>query len=312
MATVYQIENLTKIYKGSSTRANDSLTFEIYQGEIFGLLGPNGAGKSTLVNQAAGLVAPTSGSIRLFGYDVVAHPELIADYVALQPQLSLALFDLHAEEAIYHTGRFRGLSGPEARRQTDDLMEELGMNSFRGKQIRGLSGGQKRLVSLAVAFVASRPVLIFDEPTNELDPVIRRTVWEKMLALNRQGTTIILVTHNVLEAERVIQRVGIVNHGRLISLGTPGELKRRIDQRVRLELLFKLEANGFSDLLGTLGEAKALSRQHWTVLCHRETARSAIDQVLTQIGLDRLDDFRILTPSLEDVYLQLGGGALLG
>ncbi len=119
------------------------------------------------------------------------------------------------------------------------------------------------------------------------------------------------MTHNVLEAERVIHRLGIINHGRLMALGTPGELKAKVGQRVRLELLFKPGADGYGSLLESLGDARALSRQHWAVLCPRDEARSAIDQVLGEIGLERLEDFRILTPSLEDVYLQLGGGAKL-
>lgn len=312
MSVVYRVEHLTKVYKGSDKKANDDLTVDIHEGEIFGLLGPNGAGKSTLVNQLAGLILPTGGAIQLYGMDVVASPHVIADYVALQPQHSMALWDLYPEEAIANTGQFRGLTPAESRRQSDALMAELGLDPLRKRQIRSLSGGQRKLVTLACTYVGRRPVLIFDEPTNELDPEIRRKAWEMILRANREGATVILVTHNVLEAERVIQRVGIINHGRLMALGTPGELKERIDQRVRLELLFKGDLNDYGDLLHTLGEAKPLTRQHWTVLCHRSATRSAIDRVLAEIGLERLDDFRILTPSLEDVYLQLGGGAKLG
>ncbi|MHB9145823.1 MAG: ABC transporter ATP-binding protein [Symbiobacteriia bacterium] len=311
MSVIYRIEGLTKVYKRTTAPANDDLTFDIHEGEIFGLLGPNGAGKSTLVNQLAGLLQPTSGSIRLYGIDALAHPEIIPDYIALQPQHSLALWDLHPEEALFHTGRFRGFAASAARRMADDLMEELGLDACRGKQIRRLSGGQKKLVTFATALVGDRPIQIFDEPTNELDPVVRRTVWEMLLERNRRGTTIILVTHNVLEAERVIQRVGIINHGRLMSIGTPGELKERIDQRVRLELLFKAETDDHAALLEHLGEARALSRQHWTILVNRDNAQHAITQVMASVGLAALDDFRILTPSLEDVYLQLGGGAKL-
>ncbi|HWI64612.1 MAG TPA: ABC transporter ATP-binding protein [Symbiobacteriaceae bacterium] len=312
MGAVYQVEHLSKTYKGNDRKANDDLTFAIAEGEIFGLLGPNGAGKSTLVSQLAGLLKPDSGTIRLYGIDAVAHPELIADYVALQPQRAAAVEDLYPHEAIYHTGRFRGLTAAEARRQTDALLAEFGLTAIGKRPVYRLSGGQRKLVTLAIAFIGERPVMIFDEPTNELDPEIRRVVWEKLLATNRRGTTILLVTHNVLEAERVIQRVGIVNQGRLIALGTPGELKARVDQRVRLELLFKSDEDGLPDLLTDLGDARPLTKRHWTVLCHRDGARASIDSVLAHIGLDRLDDFRILTPSLEDVYLQLGGGAKLG
>ena len=311
MALAYHIEKLTKVYKGSRVAVNDQITLDIYEGEIFGLLGPNGAGKSTLVNQMAGLVRPTSGGILLFGMDVIRLAEVVADYVALQPQHSMAFWDLYPEEAIFHTARLRGLTTAVARKQSDALMAEMGLDPLRKKRVRMLSGGQQRLIALAVAFVGDRPIQIFDEPTNDLDPKIRRLVWEKLLRQNQQGATIILVTHNVLEAERVVQRVGIINHGQLVALGTPGELKSQVEQRVRLELLFKSKPDHHRALLERLGECRALSQQHMTVLCHRDTVRSAIDQVLAQIGLEQLDDFRILTPSLEDVYLELGGDKTL-
>jgi ABC-2 type transport system ATP-binding protein len=312
VSDVYQIENLTKIYKGSTKRANDQLTLTIQQTEIFGLLGPNGAGKSTLVNQIAGLIRPTFGSIHLFGRDVIKHPALIPHYIALQAQHSIALQALYPEEALYASAQLRGASSAEARRQTRALMEEFQLNHFGKTLIRKLSGGQQTLVNLTLTFIGNRPVQIFDEPTNNLDPVVRRQVWDKLLALNRQGTTIILVTHNVLEAERVIQRVGIINHGQLLASGTPGELKARVDQRVRLELILKENRAEYISLLETLGEAHALTRQHWTVLCNRNTTQHTINQIIARIGLEQLEDFRILTPSLEDVYLQLGGGMKLG
>ncbi len=311
MAVVYHIENLTKIYKKSSKKANDDLTLAIHEGEIFGLLGPNGAGKSTLVNQIAGLVSPTSGTIRLYGMDVVKRPEVIPDYVALQTQNTTAADDLYPEEALLFTAQLRGVYAGAARKQTTALMDELELGPMRKKRLRHLSGGQRQLVNLAIAMIGNRPVQIYDEPTNHLDPAVRRQVWDKILDLNREGTTIILVTHNVLEAERVIGRLGIINNGHLLALGTPGDLKARVDQRVRLELLLKSEANGHTAFLESLGEARALTQQHWTILCHRDELHGTIDKILETIGLNSLDDFRILTPSLEDVYLQLGGGTKL-
>jgi ABC-type multidrug transport system ATPase subunit len=314
MAIVYHIEHLTKVYRGSAKKANNRLTLSIQEGEIFGLLGPNGAGKSTLVNQIAGITRPTTGSIELFGIDVVKDPEAIPEYVALQPQHVYALFDLRPEEALLYTARLRHIPETLARKQAQALMEELGLEPLRKKLLRHLSGGQQKLVSLALAFIGDRPVQIFDEPTNELDPVVRRRIWDKLLGLHRQGKTIIIVTHNVLEAERVVQRVGIINHGQLLALGSVGDLKARIDQRVRLELLLKTEpqGTGYQNLLKSLGETRALTQQHWVVLCPRDRTHNTIDQIFEHIGMENLDDFRILTPSLEDVYLQLGGEAKLG
>ncbi len=314
MAAVYQVERLTKIYKGANKKANDEISLSIEEGEIFGLLGPNGAGKSTLVNQMAGLVRPTSGSLRLFGMDVLKSPQFIPDYVALQAQNTQALKDLYPEEALLYTAQLQGMSAADARVRARALLQELGIDAFGKKRIALLSGGQQKLVSLAVTFVGKRPVQIFDEPTNNLDPQVRRMVWDKLLSLNKEGTTIIIVTHNVIEAERVLQRVGIINAGQLLALGTPGTLKMRVDQRVRLELLLKHNEVGYdrySQLLTSLGETHELTHQHRVVLCPREALQDAITSVLTQIGLDQLDDFRILTPSLEDVYLQLGGAITL-
>src|SRR5690242_9270701 len=145
MPVVYRIAGLTKIYKHSTRKANDQLTFDIYEGEIFGLLGPNGAGKSTLINQIVGLIRPTSGAVELFGMDVVKRPDVIRHYVALQPQFSTALQDLYPEEALAYTAQCRGLSAADARRQTGDLIEELRLGDLRKKQIRTLSGGQRKL-----------------------------------------------------------------------------------------------------------------------------------------------------------------------
>ncbi len=314
MAIVYHVEQVTKVYRGSARKANDQLTLSIQEGEIFGLLGPNGAGKSTLVNQIAGITRPTSGSIHLYGIDVVKNPEVIPEYVALQPQRVYALWDLYPQEALLYTAQLRHIPETLARKQAQALMEELELEPLRKKLIGRLSGGQQKLVSLALAFIGDRPVQIFDEPTNELDPVVRRRVWDKLLSLHRQGKTIILVTHNVLEAERVIERVGIINHGQLLALGSVGDLKARVDQRIRLELLLKTDLLGTSrhHILKSLGETRALTEQHWVILCPRARTHNTINQVFEHIGMENLDDFRILTPSLEDVYLQLGGDAKLG
>jgi ABC-type multidrug transport system ATPase subunit len=260
----------------------------------------------------------TTGKIQLFGRDVVKNPEIISHFVSLQPQHLFALRDLYPQEALLSTAQLRNASQAKARRQTQALMEELEMEPLHKKLIRDLSGGQRKLVSLALAFIGDRPVQIFDEPTNELDPVVRRRVWDKLLSLHQQGKTIIVVTHNVLEAERVIERVGIINHGQLLALGSIGELKARIDQRIRLELLLKADwgvlsrGRSYQHILQSLGEARALTQQHWIILCDRTRTQNTINQIFEHIGMENLDDFRILTPSLEDVYLQLGGETKLG
>jgi ABC-type multidrug transport system ATPase subunit len=234
---VYVVRDLVKTYKAGKVRANDGLTFEIAAGEVFGLLGPNGAGKTTLVGQLTGILRPDSGTLLLYGHDIMRDSRFATEAVAVLSQTPLPLHDLTVEEAIRVTGHLRGLSRADARAGARRLIERFNLGEQSAKRLGKLSGGQLRLASFATAMIGNRPVLVLDEPTNELDPANRRIIWDYLLGLKReQGRTIILVTHNVLEAERVIERVGIINHGRIMALGTTGELKARVDQRIHLEL----------------------------------------------------------------------------
>ena len=305
-AAVYVVRDLVKTYKAGKVRANDGLSFEIAAGEIFGLLGPNGAGKTTLVGQLTGILRPDSGTLLLHGRDIVRDSRFATETVAVLSQTPLPLHDLTVEEALRVTGHLRGLSRRAARADCHELLERFHLGAVSAQRLGKLSGGQLRLVSFATAMIGNRPVLVLDEPTNELDPANRRMIWDYLLGLKReQGRTIILVTHNVLEAERVIERVGIINHGRIMALGTTGELKARVDQRIHLEVILSPGHEDRAAYVEKLGEAKQVSDRHWVVLARREDAQWAMERVLSDVGLEHLDDFRILTPSLEDVYLQL-------
>lgn len=312
---VCSVRELTKRYTKGNVLANDCLSFDLHQGDIFGLLGPNGAGKTTLVRQLMGLVKPTSGSIQLFGRDVVQDPEGVPKMVSYMTQRPTALADLTVKEALTVTGRLRGLTSPEAKKQADQLIEEFELEKIASRVLGKLSGGQQRITGFCLALVSNRPMLVLDEPTNDLDPVYRKLVWDKLGEVNRsRGTTIILVTHNVTEAEGVLKRVGIINQGRITALGSVGELKGQVDQLVRLELLFKNEIAQElqSQLLGKAAlPVRELAGNRWLALVPKEQATEDIHRVLTAVGLERLDDFRILMPTLEDVYLQLGGGEQL-
>jgi ABC-2 type transport system ATP-binding protein len=174
---VYVVRDLVKTYKAGKVRANDGLSFDIMPGEIFGLLGPNGAGKTTLVGQLTGLLRPDSGTLLLYGKDITRNSRIAPEIVGVLTQLPLPLDDLTTEEALTITGHLRGLARHEARRAGAILIDRLGLGPFRGQRLGTLSGGQKRLASLATALIGDRPVLALDEPTNELDPANRRMVW---------------------------------------------------------------------------------------------------------------------------------------
>lgn len=314
MNHVYQIENVTKRFgKGRAAQksrpANSDISLEIQAGEVFGLLGSNGAGKSTLIRQMVNLLAPTEGRIWLYGNDIAHKPEAVTRYVAYMPQKPIALLDLTTEEAIYFTGHMRGMERAEAKRQADQLVTTWGLDEVRHKAVRHLSGGQHRLVGLAVTLIGARPVLILDEPTNELDPAYRKLVWEYIRELNQQhGTTIILVTHNVQEAERALDRVAIMSQGKVVGRGRVSELKAQIDQSIRLELFLKPETAAQSALLLRQFErAQELKALHWAVLVPRTNAEDTIHTILSSVRLENLEDFRVHTATLEDVYMNLTG-----
>lgn len=306
MDAVYEVRHLTKTYREGRVVANRDLSFDIHRGEVFGLLGPNGAGKSTLVGQLVGLIRPSAGTIRLFGVDVTRSAEQVPRYVSYLAQRPGALASVPAEEAVALTGYLRGLTRHEAARQARRWIEAFGLQAAARQRVRHLSGGQQRLVALAAALVGDLPVLVLDEPTNELDPERRRQVWDVLLELNRRrGTTVVLVTHNVLEAERVLQRVGIIHHGRLVALDRVAALKARVDRRLRVE--FRLR-EGEPDALpppppGT--DRVTLGPGHLALLVPRERLQEALAHLVAEVGLHRLEDFRVQEPTLEDVYLQL-------
>lgn len=315
---LYSVRNLCKIYQQGQVVANDHLSFDLEEGEIFGLLGPNGAGKTTLVRMMMGLLAPTSGDITLRGHDVVANPHKPSELVSYVTQQPDALADLTVMEALSITGHLRGMTRPAARCQASDLVEEFQLTEFAGRVLGRLSGGQKRLTGFCLALMGNRPVMILDEPTNDLDPVHRRWLWDKLIALNRDhGTTIILVTHNVAEAERVLRRVGIINRGKITAIDRVGALKARVSDSVRLELCFR--ANGNQDCQGQRqlleeifsGDIRQLDPGRWQVLAPRDRAQYEIASVMQQVGLEQLEDMRILLPTLEDVYMKLGGSEQL-
>ncbi len=299
----YTIRRLSKIYLPARVQANREISFDVPRGEIFGIFGPNGAGKTTLVKQMAGLLRPTSGEIHLFERDAVRDPDLVPTTVSYYGQKVLALRAHRVREVIMHTAVLRGESTADARRITEELIEKFDLGHIADRMMLKLSGGQQRQAALLASLAGYRPVIILDEPTNELDPSMRKRVWDHLWTMNAdRGTTIILVTHNVLEAEQVVERVAIIDRGILAALGTPGELKRRVDSSVRVEVRLK---HGCDDgRLGGIAGAVRIREGRYRITAHRDRAESLFRSVLGSVGMRRLDDFRLITPSLEDIYLR--------
>lgn len=290
------------------TRATDGISLDVRRGEIFGLLGPNGAGKSTLVRQLTGLLRPDSGSVTLLGHDLVRHPDRSARLLSYLGQESTALDELTVSLAAETTGRLRGLGLREARAARDSVLEELGLTPLAGRPLKKLSGGQRRLACFAAALVGERPVLVLDEPTTGMDPVARRAVWA---AVDRRramtGATVLLVTHNVIEAETVLDRVAVIDQGRVIACDTPAGLKARVSGEVRLELVWRTSPPLELPEVAALAGAATESGRRWVLRLGPDEARAAVAAVTGGPAFAALDDFTLATPSLEDVYLALGG-----
>ncbi|MFF4327538.1 ABC transporter ATP-binding protein [Streptomyces sp. NPDC048387] len=290
------------------TRATDGISLEVRRGEIFGLLGPNGAGKSTLVRQLTGLLRPDAGSVTLLGHDLVRHPERASRLLAYLGQESTALDELTVALAAETTGRLRGLDARAARAARDEVLEELGLTPIAGRPLKKLSGGQRRLACFAAALVGERPVLVLDEPTTGMDPVARRAVWAAVdRRRERHGATVLLVTHNVIEAETVLDRVAVIDQGRVIACDTPAGLKARFSQEVRLELVWRTAPPLEVPEVAALAPSATETGRRWVLRLGQDQARSAVAAVTGGPAFAALDDFTLATPSLEDVYLALGG-----
>jgi ABC-2 type transport system ATP-binding protein len=304
----YRVRGLSKTYRGALSPANIGIDLDVPAAEIFGVLGPNGAGKTTLVRQLAGLVSPDAGEISLLGHDVVTDPRLAARLVAYLAQEEPALAELDVRRAIETTGRLRGMSRRDAGSAAVGLLEELGLGGLADRPLTRLSGGQRRLTCVASALVAERPVLLLDEPTTGLDPVARHAVWS---AIGRRraefGTTVVLVTHNVLEAETVLDRVAVVDRGRIIACDTPGRLKAAVDDSVRVILVWHREPPYDDSTVDLLARSAVVEGRRWTVRLERSGVRDVLDRLTRTPLFDALEDYTVSTPSLEDVYLSLGG-----
>lgn len=289
-------------------RASDGIDLDVRRGEIFGLLGPNGAGKTTLVRQLTGLLRPDEGRVELLGHDLVRHPERASRLVGYLGQESTALDELTVALAAETTGRLRGLDLRTARAERDAVLDELGLTPLAGRPLKKLSGGQRRLACFAAALVGDRPLLVLDEPTTGMDPVARRAVWA---AVDRRraerGATVLLVTHNVIEAETVLDRVAVLERGRIIACDTPAGLKELVGDDVRVDLVWRDAPPLDVPEVAALRESAQETGRRWSLRLGPAEARAAVAAVTGGPAFAALDDFTLATPSLEDVYLALGG-----
>lgn len=309
-APLLEIEHLTKVYRRGA-RANDDITFSVAAGEVVGLLGHNGAGKTTLLNQVVGLARPTSGTIRLDGRDAVADPDMARAFCSFQPQSQAPLDSVTPRQAIELMARIRGASRRRARHRAAELLAALDIEAWANQIGDRLSGGVKRLTAFGMAAAVPGRLVMFDEPTNDVDPVRRRLLWQQVRELADAGCGVVLVTHNVAEAERAVERLVILDEGTVVGEGTPAQLRGDDGQRLRMELV-AVDGATARELAGQLdgqlaGVAPAVTGRRVVVSIEPTDADHAIARAQRERSAGRIEEFSIVPLSLEDVYIRLVG-----
>jgi ABC-2 type transport system ATP-binding protein len=297
----FRVDGLVKHF--GTVAANDGITLRVEPGEVYGLLGPNGAGKSTLVKQTIGLLQPTSGRITLGPHDLVADPDAARQLCSYLPQAQMPIDSFRLREAIELSGRIRGAEMGQVRRRTTELIEALQLGEWSKTLGTRLSGGVKRLVGFCMATISPGHLVILDEPTNDVDPLRRRLLWDQIRALGAQGCSVLLVTHNVLEAEKAVDRLALIASGKLLAEGTPSSLKAADRAQLRLQVMLvpgvetpELPAWGGSpvrvgnNLVTTIAEVDAPSGITW--------AAGLIDAGVAE-------EYALGASTLEDAYIRL-------
>jgi len=312
MTVILEVNQLVKKY-GDFTAVN-GISFDIQEAEIFSLLGPNGAGKTTTISVLSTLYAPTSGDAIVGGHSVTRDPIAVRKLIGVVPQ-DLALYDdLTAKENLVFWGQMYDLNGRELQKRIDHVLDQIGLKDHANKRIKTFSGGMKRRVNIGVGLLHQPRLLFMDEPTVGIDPQSRRAILDSVKDLNRQGMTVLYTTHYMEEAQELSNRVGIIDHGDLIALGTQAELTRQVGEYESLEL--KLgemdDAESLAKALRNLeGVVRADVIDHSVTLITPEAEQvlaPAVTAANTQ-GI-RIHSVTIQEPNLEAVFLHLTGRAL--
>jgi ABC-2 type transport system ATP-binding protein len=324
------VDRLVKRYPKRPSNAVDGLSFTVRRGELFGLLGPNGAGKTTTIGVLTTRVRPTGGRALVDGVDVVRDPVQAKRRLAVVPQRPNLDRSLSARQNLLFHAAYFGMPAAERERRADELLAELGLADRGADKVDRLSGGQSQRLMIARALMHEPQVLFLDEPTTGLDPQARLFVWDRLRDLRARGVTMVLTTHDMDEAAELADRVGIMDHGRLLALDTPAALTAGVPGSSTLEAGVDLGADGDgvgSTLVTALGELPGVERcervgagtagadgyHHTTLRLYASVDTASllvpVAQTLAAHGA-ALADVRLGQPTLEDVFIGLTGRAL--
>jgi ABC-2 type transport system ATP-binding protein len=312
MPAILEVQNLVKKY--GNVAAVDGVSFALEEGEIFSLLGPNGAGKTTTISVLSCLLKPTSGDAFIGGHSVVRESIKVREVIGVVPQ-DIALYNmLSARENLVFWGRMYGMGGAALKQRVNEVLEQIGLTDKANAKVDTYSGGMKRRVNIGVGLLHKPRIIFMDEPTVGIDPQSRRSILETVKDLNRQGMTVLYTTHYMEEAQELSNRVGIIDHGKLIALGTQKELTRIVGEydTLRLHIGEEDDAEQLAQALsGIPGVVKCSAADHQVVLVANE-AEEALAPAVTranEAGI-RIRSVDIQEPNLETVFLHMTGRAL--
>jgi len=308
MTNAIETNGLVKHF--GDTRALNGVDLRIRQGTVYGLLGPNGAGKTTTIRILATLLAPSAGTATVLGHDVVREAGAVRNKVSLTGQFASVDEDLTGQENLVLVGRLLGLSWRDARRRATELLEAFVLAEAAGRQVQTYSGGERRRIDIAASLVAIPEVLFLDEPTTGLDPRSRTQVWDLVRRIAAEGTTVLLTTQNLDEADRLAERMAVIDHGRVIAEGTSRELKAMVGSNALHLRLADAGQRAEAQRLITrvLGDGVLPASEPTEVAARLEkTAQAAaVLSALNEGGIE-VAQVSVGNPSLDEVFLALTG-----
>jgi ABC-2 type transport system ATP-binding protein len=310
---IIETVGLTKTYSGTDFRAVDGLNLRVESGEVFGLLGPNGAGKTTTIGVLTTPVIPTGGQALIGGIDVVAQPTLVKQLIGVVSQQNTLDRQLTPFENLYWHGRLFGMGAKESRQIASELLERFQLTRFAKASVYALSGGMAQRLMVARAIFHRPAVLFLDEPTAGLDPQGRLALWELLQGLNAEGQTIMLTTHYMEEADKLCDRVAIMDHGKILALDTPADLKRSVGA----DTIVTVKAAGDADALAAVFESRLEGVTRTRALPDGvELQVRGADRLVPRVveaaeaGGFSLADLSVAEPTLETVFIGLTGKEL--
>jgi ABC-2 type transport system ATP-binding protein len=306
---IINVEGLVKVFKGQ-VRALDGLSLAVKPASIFGLLGPNGAGKTTLIRVLSTLLPPDGGTARVAGVDVRTDPGRVRARIGLAGQSAAVDEVLTGRENVEMVGRLYGLSRREARRRASEVLKRIRLLEAADRQVKTYSGGMRRRLDLAACLVGRPRVLFLDEPTAGLDPASRRDLWELIGNLVDTGATVLLTTQYLEEADQLADRIAVIDHGRLVSEGTPDQLKDRVGGAV-LEVTVPEpdRARTLQALRGVGGQDPTGDRHRGRIVLPAPDGTRTLTEALRRLDAAgiALEDVALHKPTLDDVFLALTG-----